>query len=33
MNQTGMRLQNIDILIARGFKNYPTVVEEDFPVS
>lgn len=33
MNQTGMRLQNIDILIARSFKNYSTVVEEDFPIS
>jgi hypothetical protein len=32
INQTGMRLQNMDILIARGFKNYATVVEEDFPV-
>jgi hypothetical protein len=32
MNQTGMRLQHMDILIARGFKNYATVVEEDFPV-
>ena len=27
------RLTNMDILIARGFKNYATVVEEDFPVS
>jgi hypothetical protein len=32
MNQTGMRLQNMDILIARGFKNFATVVEEDFPI-
>jgi uncharacterized protein with ParB-like and HNH nuclease domain len=32
MNQTGMRLKNMDILIARGFKNYATVVEEDFPI-
>jgi uncharacterized protein with ParB-like and HNH nuclease domain len=32
MNQTGMRLLNMDILIARGFKNYATVVEEDFPI-
>jgi uncharacterized protein with ParB-like and HNH nuclease domain len=31
LNQTGMRLTNTDILIARGFKNYATVVEEDFP--
>jgi hypothetical protein len=31
-NQTGMRLENMDILIARGFKNYATVVEEDFPI-
>jgi hypothetical protein len=33
INQTGMRLKNMDILIARGFKNYSTVVEEDFPIS
>jgi hypothetical protein len=33
INQTGMRLQNMDILIARGFKNYAAVVEEDFPIS
>jgi hypothetical protein len=33
INQTGMRLTNTDILIARGFKNYATVVEEDFPAS
>jgi uncharacterized protein with ParB-like and HNH nuclease domain len=33
INQTGMRLKNMDILIARGFKNYDTVVEEDFPVT
>ncbi|HTY64218.1 MAG TPA: DUF262 domain-containing protein [Acidobacteriota bacterium] len=32
INQTGVRLTNMDILIARGFKNYATVVEEDFPV-
>lgn len=32
INQTGMRLENMDILIARGFRNYATVVEEDFPV-
>jgi hypothetical protein len=32
INQTGMRLNNMDILIARGFKNYSAVVEEDFPV-
>jgi hypothetical protein len=32
INQTGMRLTNMDILIARGFKNYATVVDEDFPV-
>jgi hypothetical protein len=31
INQTGMRLNNMDILMARGFKNYATVVEEDFP--
>jgi hypothetical protein len=33
INQTGMRLKNMDILIARGFKNYATVIEEDFPVA
>ena len=33
INQTGMRLQNMDILIARGFKNFATVVEEDFPAN
>jgi hypothetical protein len=33
INQTGVRLTNMDILTARGFKNYATVVEEDFPVS
>lgn len=33
INQTGERLKNMDILIARGFKNYATVVEEDFPVA
>lgn len=33
INRTGVRLTNMDILIARGFKNYATVVEEDFPVS
>jgi hypothetical protein len=33
INQTGMRLKNMDILIARGFKNYATVVEEDFPTT
>ncbi len=33
INQTGMRLKNMDILIARGFKNYSTVVEEDFPIT
>jgi len=32
INQTGIRLKNMDILIARGFKNYATVVEEDFPI-
>jgi uncharacterized protein with ParB-like and HNH nuclease domain len=32
INQTGTRLQNMDILIARGFKNYAAIVEEDFPV-
>jgi hypothetical protein len=33
INQTGIGLTNMDILIARGFKNYATVVEEDFPVT
>jgi hypothetical protein len=33
INQTGMRLKNMEILIARGFKNYATVVEEDFPIA
>jgi hypothetical protein len=33
INQTGVQLTNMDILIARGFKNYATVVEEDFPMS
>jgi hypothetical protein len=33
INQTGVRLTNMDILIARGFKNYAAVVEEDFPIS
>jgi uncharacterized protein with ParB-like and HNH nuclease domain len=33
INQTGMRLMNMDILIARGFKNFATVVEEDFPIT
>jgi hypothetical protein len=33
INQTGQRLKNMDILIARGFKNYAAVVEEDFPVT
>ncbi len=32
INQSGIRLKNMDILIARGFKNYATVVEEDFPI-
>jgi uncharacterized protein with ParB-like and HNH nuclease domain len=33
INQTGMRLKNMDILIARGFKNFDVVVEEDFPAT
>jgi hypothetical protein len=33
INQTGQRLKNIDILIARGFRNYAAVVEEDFPAT
>jgi hypothetical protein len=32
INQTGVRLKNMDILIARGFKNCATVVEEDFSI-
>jgi hypothetical protein len=33
INQTGRRLENLDILIARGFRNYSTVIDEDFPVT
>jgi uncharacterized protein with ParB-like and HNH nuclease domain len=33
MNQTGMKLENLDIIIARGFQNNPTIIEEDFPES
>ena len=33
INQSGVGLTNMDILIARGFKNYATVVEEDFPIT
>jgi hypothetical protein len=32
INQTGIRLRNMEVLIARGFKNYAAVVEEDFPI-
>ena len=32
LNQTGMKLENMDIIIARNFHNNPTVIEEDFPV-
>lgn len=32
INQTGIRLDNLDILIARSFENCDTVVEEDFPI-
>ena len=32
INQTGIRLDNLDILIARNFENCNTVVEEDFPI-
>jgi len=32
INQTGTRLENQDILIARSFGNCDTVVEEDFPI-
>ncbi len=31
INQNGIRLENLDILIARNFQNSPTVIEEDFP--
>jgi hypothetical protein len=30
MNRTGVRLENLDIIIARNFRNYDTVIEEDF---
>jgi hypothetical protein len=33
INQTGVRLKNMDILIARGFKNFAAIVEEDFPIT
>ena len=32
INQTGIRLDNLDILIARSFEDCDTVVEEDFPI-
>jgi uncharacterized protein with ParB-like and HNH nuclease domain len=32
INRNGVKLDNLDILIARSFKNDPTVVDEDFPV-
>jgi uncharacterized protein with ParB-like and HNH nuclease domain len=31
INQTGVKLKNMDILIARCFQDNPTVIEEDFP--
>jgi len=30
MNQNGMKLENLDIIIARNFQNNPTIIEEDF---
>jgi uncharacterized protein with ParB-like and HNH nuclease domain len=33
MNQGGIRLENLDIIIARNFHNNPTVIEEDFPIT
>ena len=32
INQTGIKLDNLDIMIARSFDNCETVVEEDFPI-
>jgi hypothetical protein len=31
MNQGGIRLENMDVIIARNFHNDPTIIEEDFP--
>ena len=31
MNRTGVKLENMDIIIARNFHNNPTIIEEDFP--
>ena len=31
MNITGVKLENMDIIIARNFHDNPTVIEEDFP--
>ncbi len=31
MNQTGVKLENMDIIIARNFHDNPTIIEEDFP--
>jgi uncharacterized protein with ParB-like and HNH nuclease domain len=33
INQNGIKLDNLDILIARSFENCDVVVEEDFPVN
>lgn len=33
INQNGIKLDNLDILIARSFGNDPTIVDEDFPVA
>jgi uncharacterized protein with ParB-like and HNH nuclease domain len=31
MNQTGVKLDNLDIIIARNFHDNPTIIEEDLP--
>lgn len=31
MNQAGIKLENMDIIIARNFHDNPTIIEEDFP--
>ena len=33
VNQYGVKLDNLDILIARSYKNDPTIVDEDLPDS
>jgi hypothetical protein len=32
VNGNGVKLDNLDILIARSFKNDPAIIDEDFPV-